>query len=142
MRTPNEEYPQYHTSADNLSFVHPRSLADSWAKCLAILEVLEHNQTYQNLKPKCEPRLGKSGLYHAFGSVPFQQELQQAILWTLNFSDGDHSLLDIANRSQMKFSLIAQAAQSLGEHGFIRAVNRQQSSTSKDDECIAVPTLH
>ena len=41
MRTPFAKFPEYHTSADNLDFVGPEFLADSFAKCLAIVEVLE-----------------------------------------------------------------------------------------------------
>ena len=132
MRTPNEQYPEYHTSADNLDLVRSECLADSWAKCLGIVNVLEHNRTYVNLKPKCEPRLGKSGLYHAFGSMPDRQQLQRAILWTLNLSDGRHTLLDIAERSRLTFSLIAQAARLLREHGLM--AERQDLAKDTADE--------
>ena len=62
MRTPFGRYPQYHTSADNLELVQPNSLADSLDKCFQIVDVLEHNRRFLNLKPKAEPQLGKRGL--------------------------------------------------------------------------------
>ena len=43
------------------------SLADSFSKCLSVIDVLEHNKTYLNQNPKCEPQLGKRGLYEAIG---------------------------------------------------------------------------
>ena len=56
MRSPHGEFPQYHTSADNLDFVRPEALADSLSKCRDVIDVLEHNRFYLNLKPKCEPQ--------------------------------------------------------------------------------------
>ncbi len=63
MRTPHGRFPQYHTSADDLSFVRPEALADSAAKCLTAFDILERNVVYLNQNPKCEPQLGKRGLY-------------------------------------------------------------------------------
>ncbi|MEX0806636.1 MAG: DUF4910 domain-containing protein, partial [Candidatus Binatia bacterium] len=67
MRTPHGRFLEYHTSADDLRLVRPESLADSFAKCLAVLQLLEQNQTYVNRNPKCEPQLGKRGLYSHIG---------------------------------------------------------------------------
>jgi len=66
-RTLHGTFPEYHTSADNLSFVHPRSLAESFTACLSIFSVLERNRAYTNTNPKCEPQLGTRGLYRALG---------------------------------------------------------------------------
>ena len=51
----------------NLDFVRPESLADSLTTCLEVFEILEQNRFCRNLKPKCEPRLGKRGLYEMLG---------------------------------------------------------------------------
>ena len=67
MRTPNGRYPEYHTSADNLSFIHPESLGDSWSTCLQVIDLLEGNQRFINQQPYCEPRLAPRGLHTAFG---------------------------------------------------------------------------
>lgn len=67
MRTPNGEYPQYHTSADDLSLVRPTALGESLAQLVAIVEILEQNKSYINLEPKCEPQLGRRGLYRQIG---------------------------------------------------------------------------
>jgi aminopeptidase-like protein len=103
-RTPYGEYPEYHTSADNLSFVKKGSLADSFRKVLDIFDVLEGDKTYVNLNPMCEPQLGKRGVYDEIGPH------QLAMLWVLNFSDGGHSLLDISEKSGIRFDSICAAA--------------------------------
>ena len=112
-RTPNGQFPEYHTSADDLEFVRPEYLEDSLDKCLAIVDILENNCTYRNLNPHGEPRLGKRGLYDGFGAAPDQEQAQKATLWVLNYSDGNHSLLDIAERSGMSFSALHSAALTL-----------------------------
>jgi aminopeptidase-like protein len=113
-RTPYGRYPEYHTSADNLGFVRPEPLGDSFDKLLAILSILENNRTYKNMYPKCEPQLGKRGLYSSIGS----NEL--ALLWVLNLSDGNETLLYIAERSGLTFDLIKAAADMLFEHGLLK----------------------
>jgi aminopeptidase-like protein len=120
MRTPNGRYPEYHTSADNLDFVKPASLADSLAKCLAVLDVLEGNKTYVNVHPKCEPQLGRRGLYQTIGGQTDSRQFELAMLWVLNLSDSSRSLLDIAERAGLDFSLICRAADALAEKGLLQ----------------------
>jgi aminopeptidase-like protein len=120
MRTPHGQYPEYHTSADNLDFVRPRSLADSFAKCLAIVGILEKNKAYVNLNPKCEPQLGRRGLYGAIGGQTDTRERDLAMLWVLNLSDGQHTLLEIAERSGLAFDVIDSGASALVAHGLLQ----------------------
>ena len=119
MRTPHGQYPEYHTSADNLDFISPASLADSYAKCLAMLEILEQDARYVNQNPKCEPQLGRRGLYTALrgGDLP---DHELTLLWVLNLSDGRHSLLDIAERAGMPFRATRHAAEALVAKGLLR----------------------
>ena len=112
MRTPHGRFPEYHTSADNLSFVDPAALGDTFSRCLAIFNILENNRTYLNKNPKCEPQLGKRGLYRAMGGS-HPKQLEFAMLWVLNLSDGSSTLLDIAQKSGLEFAVIAEAAQLL-----------------------------
>jgi aminopeptidase-like protein len=119
MRTPHGKFPEYHTSADNLDFVQPRYLADSFAKCLAVINIVEANAAYVNLNPKCEPQLGKRGLYGAIGGRADGRMRELAMLWVLNLSDGSHALLDIAEKSELDFSTITDAADTLLKHGLL-----------------------
>jgi aminopeptidase-like protein len=118
-RTPNNCYPEYHTSADNLELVRADCLADSFLATLSILGLLERNVRYVSTNPKCEPQLGKRGLYRTIGNDPDRDDREHALLWVLNLSDGKHSLLDIAERSGLKFDLIHKAATDLLECGLL-----------------------
>lgn len=119
-RTSHAQFPQYHTSADNLDLVRPEYLADSLAKYLAVMQVLERNKKYLNKNPKCEPQLGKRGLYEALGGRINLPKNELAMLWVLNMSDGRHSLLDIAQKSELEFSVIADTADELSIHDLLK----------------------
>jgi aminopeptidase-like protein len=119
MRTPHGQYPEYHTSADNLELVQPQALADSLTLCRAVVNVLEHNQAFLNLSPKGEPQLGKRGLYKPIGG-DHSGTAQLALLWVLNLSDGRHTLLDIAERAGIEFETIRTAAARLNEKGLLK----------------------
>jgi aminopeptidase-like protein len=120
-RTPNGKFPEYHTSADNLDFVRPDALEDSLQKCLRIIEILERDEAYLNLNPKCEPQLGRRGLYRATGGRDLPG-FEMALLWVLNLSDGRHTLLDIAQRSAVPFRVVLGAASALEGVGLLRAL--------------------
>jgi aminopeptidase-like protein len=118
-RTPHDRYVENHTSADNLDFVRPEYLAGSFSRYSAVLNILERNERFINTNPKCEPQLGKRGLYGAFGGKKDANKYEVALLWVLNFSDGDHTLLDIAERSGIPFSVIQEAAKALLDHNLL-----------------------
>ncbi|WP_089935819.1 DUF4910 domain-containing protein [Candidatus Entotheonella palauensis] len=120
-RTPNGGYTEYHTSADNLDFVQPQALADSLYHYVSVLHVLEGNITYVNQSPKGEPQLGKRGLYRTMGGPAGDHQRELALLWVLNLSDGQHSLLDIAERSGLPFETIRTAADNLLPHGLLKS---------------------
>jgi len=119
-RTPHGTFPEYHTSADNLEFVHADKLGEALAVSLEILSVLENNGAFVNLNPKCEPQLGKRGLYRMVGGTADAGLSEMAMLWVLNQSDGKNSLLDISERSGMRFEAIRKAADALEEHKLLR----------------------
>jgi aminopeptidase-like protein len=119
MRTPHGRFPEYHTSADDLDLVRPEQLADTLSKLERIVAVLEGNRTYVSLNPKCEPQLGKRGLYGAIGGEADRQAAQMAMLWVLNQADGTNDLLDIAERSTMPFEMIERAAALLRDYGLL-----------------------
>jgi aminopeptidase-like protein len=120
-RTPNDEYPQYHTSADDFSILDRDALAGSLFAAAAILRIADRNATYLNLSPRCEPRLGKRGLFRPTGGRQPGQ-FEHALLWVLNQSDGTHSLLDIAERSRLPFDVLAEAADALVDVQLLRKV--------------------
>jgi aminopeptidase-like protein len=118
MRSVWGTFPEYHTSADNLDFIQPASLAGSLHACVGIVDVLENNRRYVNQNPYCEPQLGKRNLYRSTGGDSIGTEIN-ARLWVLSLSDGDHSLLDIAERSKIPFFTISEAALLLCDAGLL-----------------------
>jgi len=116
MRTPNGEYPEYHTSADNLALISADSLQASLDTVDEIFQTVEQNATLVNQNPKCEPQLGRRGLYRGFDHGEDVSTLQQAVMWTLNLADGTRDLLAIAERSGLPPSEIRRAAKLLEEH--------------------------
>lgn len=122
-RTPYCEFPEYHTSADNLDFVDPDSLQNTYEKYMKTIFVCEKNDTYLNLNPKGEPQLGRRGLCRTLGGLPRNDSIQSAIVWVLNLSDGTHSLLDIAIRSKLRFEDVLQAAYSLMNANLIKKLD-------------------
>ena len=112
-RTPYGQFPEYHTSADNLDFVKPESLEGSLKVYQAVVRMLEENEKYINTNPKCEPQLGRRQLYNLVGGTSVSADFQMATLWILNLSDGFHSLLDISRESGLSFELIRKAADKL-----------------------------
>jgi aminopeptidase-like protein len=126
-RTPHGTFLEYHTSADNLEFVHPAKLAEAFVVCREVFCVLEKNETFTNTNPKCEPQLGKRGLYRSIGGSSNAGFDEMALLWVLNQSDGTNSLLDIAERSGAKFDDLQRAAEVLEK---IQLLRRHQVSTA------------
>ncbi len=118
-RSVNGGYPQYHSSADDLSLIAPEFLQQSFDTCRGLVAVLEGDEKYLNLSPKGEPLLGKRGLYGSVGGRS-PAEREQALLWVLNQSDGTRPLLDIAKRSGIDFHTIREAATALEGAALLR----------------------
>lgn len=112
-RSIHGKFPEYHTSADNLDFIKQDKLVESYKLLLDIIQVIEKNKKFLNLNPKGEPQLGKRGLFKKIGGHSETKDFQMALLWVLNQTDGENSLLDISIRSNISFELIEKAANSL-----------------------------
>ena len=142
MRTMYGEFKEYHTSADNLSFVNIESLQGSFDKFVEIIKELENNfgnfqetktLSYEktssndikflNLNPKCEPQLGKRGLYHKIGGPKSGVKPDiKGILWLLNLSDGNHTLSEISKRSKISEDELIKYADILIEQRLLKKI--------------------
>jgi aminopeptidase-like protein len=121
-RTPHGQYPEYHTSADNLDLIDSAALADSLDALAEILDVLEDDVVLERVDGRGEPQLGRRGLYETLGAgLPVQvEESRQALLWTLNLADGRHGLLEVAERSGLPFGRIRAITDVLLDAGLVR----------------------
>lgn len=95
MRSKYREYPEYHTSLDNLELVTPAGLEASFLIMKDCLEVLERNRIYRSI---ClgEPQLGKYGLYPTVGTRDSHRQVRD-ILNTLAYADGTQDLIALSS---------------------------------------------
>ena len=122
MRYPPGHYAEYHTSADDLGLISPRHLDESLELLKRVVAHFESEEVYQNTSPFGEPCLGRHGLYEPHGMPTRSAEMQEAILWVLNQSDGTQSLYSIAEAAGRDVSVIRQAASLLLNAQLIRPV--------------------
>lgn len=131
-RSANGQYDEYHTSADDLSFVRPECLGESVQTLAELIAVIDQNRKLLNLSPKGEPRLGKRQLYGSVGGMA-PGRFEHALLWLLSLSDGRHDLVSIAQKSQIEWPLLVEAADRLEATGLARTIalaeeNQRQGS--------------
>jgi aminopeptidase-like protein len=117
-RSPEEGYPEYHSSGDDLSIIDGAALAASLLACQTIVEVIEGNHRYRNAAPFGEPQLGRRGIYRSIGGSA-SADLQKALLWMLSLSDGQHDVARIYERSRLPFHELAKAIELLRAQGLL-----------------------
>ena len=101
----------------------PHALADSLCRTLEMFQVLEAQPPLPEPEPQMRAELGKRGLYRTTGDLTGGGKVQELpMLWVLNLSDGEHSLLDIAERSGYPFGAILRAAEALQGVELLREV--------------------
>jgi len=94
MRSKYGEYPEYHTSLDDLKFISPDGLQGGYIALKKSLEILEFN-CYPKVTVLCEPQLGIRDLYPSL-SIKNTNIGVREILNLISYSDGTKSLLDIS----------------------------------------------
>jgi aminopeptidase-like protein len=120
MRSMYGTYPEYHTSADNKEFISFAAMEASVYKYLEAIKIIERNDFYINTMPFCEPQLGKRGLYPTLGSQKDTSETVSAMMWLLNFCDGEHDLIDISWRSGTPFMELLPVVDTLVENRILK----------------------
>jgi aminopeptidase-like protein len=88
-------YPEYHTSFDNLEFISENGLQGSLSVLKTIVDAFELGLA-PNVSVTCEPQLGKRGLYHNLSSKYDDKSFSRHILNFLAYSDGYNDLFDLA----------------------------------------------
>ena len=120
-RSANGAYPEYHTSADNLSLLRANALAQSILAIATTLNRIDGNRLFRNRSPKGEPRLGRRGLFRATGGTN-PGDFEHAMLWLLSLSDGAHGLRDAQAVSGLDMDVLERAATALIEAGLLEEV--------------------
>lgn len=119
-RTMYGEYPQYHTSLDNKSIMDFEALEDYINLILEAVELVENDRFYINTMPFGEPQLGKRGLYPTMTTLEERGASLKKRLYLLNYSDGNHSLLQIANRLEISSEELNTEIEQLMEKGLLK----------------------
>jgi len=111
MHTPPGEYPEYHSSLDDMRIIDFPAVLNFISFMLNCCENIEFNQTYLRKDPYVEPKLDKFNLWPTLGvgAAGGYEDLNYALLWFLNYADG-RDLLDIATLSGQPLSLLAKVA--------------------------------
>ena len=150
MRTPYRQFAQYHSSEDNLEFVKKESLLESLKVYLEVVSTIENKEDvpdleikkienltdteiFINTNPKCEPQLGRRGIYRNFGFRRLEVESDEiekfelAIFWILNYSDGNNSLGYISKKSGISLDILRQTALKLLKCNLLEKVNHESN---------------
>jgi len=117
MRTKYGEYPEYHTSLDDLSVISQSGLDGAlWAlqKCI---DGIENNRKWRSTV-QGEPQLGKRGLYPTIGNNTLQTNVRDMMNF-LAYADGASDLISIADRIKVPISSLFEMVDRLRKEGLI-----------------------
>ncbi|PHS28319.1 MAG: aminopeptidase [Robiginitomaculum sp.] len=120
MRSKYHEYPEYHTSLDDLNFVTPKGLAGGYLAVRRALEVIEANQVWR-ATTLCEPQMGKRGLYSTLGTRA-PEVATRLRMHILSYADGNHDLLALAEKLRTPAWELIPFIEELAAHGLLEDV--------------------
>ena len=112
-RSKYHEYPEYHTSADDLSLISPEGLQGSYDAMVKVINALEYNRHYQMTCP-CEPQLGKRGLYPTISQKGTYAAFRTLQHFTA-YADGRNDLIGISNILQVPVNQLIPVVRKLME---------------------------
>ena len=135
------EFPEYHTSLDNLEFVSGAQVYESLTVYEDAIRIVDENCLIRTRVPNGEAQLGRRGLYPKVGgaigqSVAFgdEQDNQQAQLdligWVLFLADGNHDLIAVAERSKHRFRAVQSCVARLLEQDLIELIPSSQAAST------------
>lgn len=111
------EYPEYHTSADDMTLVSEKGFQGSFDVMTQVIEALEHNYYYR-INIICEPQLGKRGLYPTI-SQKGSYDAIMALRDFIAYADGKNDLIDISNIINVPVRELCTIADQLDNGGML-----------------------
>lgn len=115
------EYPEYHTSRDNLGLISPAGLQGAYEVYQQVIQALEHNANYQ-IQCLCEPQLGKRGFYPTVSQKGSYDDIR-AMTNFIAYADGKNDLIDISNKIGVSVKEILPALYKLSSCDMVRKVD-------------------
>jgi aminopeptidase-like protein/aminoglycoside N3'-acetyltransferase len=112
---PDWPYPEYHSSADNLSVCFPKKLAESRDLILAMVDALEHNRVPVN-RFRGEPFCSRYGIFVDGYTNP---EGNKSLFDVMFLIDGTRSVAEIAEACGVSFDSVRRTVEELAQHGLI-----------------------
>lgn len=112
------EYPEYHTSADNMSLVSPEGFQGSYEVMTQVICAIERNGYYE-MNVLCEPQLGKRNLYPTI-SQKGSYDAVKAMTNFIAYADGKNDLFDISMRIGVPVYKLIEIVEQLEEHGLLK----------------------
>lgn len=117
MRSMYGEYPEYHTSLDNLEVVSPAGLNGGLIMLQNAVRILETN-FHLRINTLCEPQLGKRGLYPNTSTKSSGAEVRN-LMNVISFLDGNLDLLEIAEKCQVSYGEVLSIVERLKFAGLL-----------------------
>jgi len=121
MRAGYNDYPEYHTSLDDLTLISPAGLAGGFTAIRKCIELLEHNRVYK-VTVLCEPHLGGRGFYPTLGSRGVIRSVR-SVTNVLAYADGTRDLVDVATHIGVSAEEVVEIAERLSEAGLLEIVD-------------------
>ncbi len=121
MRTKFGEFPEYHTSLDNLQLVTAEGLQGGYDLVKEALEGIELNRKFK-VQVMCEPQLGKRGLYPNVSTKDTFDKIK-LISNLIAYSDGNYDLIDIARKLDCRVSELFELANPLLKNGLLEEMD-------------------
>ena len=118
MRSKYAEYPEYHTSLDDLNLVTDSGLNGGFLAIQDAIKVIENNFYYE-CEVLCEPQLGKRGLYPTL-STKNSNNLVNVLTGVISYCDGKKTALEIAEILGISFFEVNEVIQTLVEQGLVK----------------------
>jgi len=117
MRSKYDEYPEYHTSLDDLSMISPAGLKGSLNAFIKSIEAIEFN-CFPKVQVLGEPQLGKRGLYPET-STKESTDAVRTMMDFITYADGKIDLLEIAEKINAPVWELYEIVEKLVQHGLI-----------------------
>jgi aminopeptidase-like protein len=127
-RTPNGEYAEYHTSADNLDLIGAEHLADTLSALTDIVDLIDADLRLIRTEPRGEPQLSRHSIEGTMSRelLGGRDESKEALFWLLNLADGGHTLFDVVERSGLPLAVISETADALLAADLVREAPQEE----------------